>query len=112
MLFRSRNWFQYRPRRRPRGGLRRRPRDRPCQPRRHRAAGDGGRTAAPTPGRERRRPGRAPPWQDRDLEVDSLDAVEIIMEIEDEYDIEIPDEEAEKFQKVSDIVTYVEEKSN
>lgn len=48
----------------------------------------------------------------KDLEADSLDAVEIIMEIEDEYDIEIPDEEAEKFQKVSDIVTYVEEKSN
>ena len=48
----------------------------------------------------------------KDLEADSLDAVEIIMEIEDEYDIEIPDEEAEKFQKVSDIVIYVEEKSN
>ena len=48
----------------------------------------------------------------KDLEADSLDAVEIIMEIEDEYDIEIPDEEAEKFQKVSDIVNYVEEKSN
>ena len=48
----------------------------------------------------------------KDLEADSLDAVEIIMAIEDEYDIEIPDEEAEKFQKVSDIVTYVEEKSN
>ncbi|MDD5987050.1 MAG: acyl carrier protein [Eubacteriales bacterium] len=48
----------------------------------------------------------------KDLEADSLDAVEIIMAIEDEYDIEIPDEEAEKFQKVSDIVNYVEEKSN
>lgn len=48
----------------------------------------------------------------KDLEADSLDAVEIIMAIEEEYDIEVPDEEAEKFQKVSDIVNYVEEKSN
>ncbi|MEA4923632.1 MAG: acyl carrier protein [Eubacteriaceae bacterium] len=48
----------------------------------------------------------------KDLEADSLDAVEIIMAIEEEYDIEVPDEEAEKFQKVSDIVNYVEGKSN
>lgn len=47
----------------------------------------------------------------KDLEADSLDAVEIIMAIEEEYDIEIPDEEAEKFQKVSDLVGYVEEVS-
>ncbi|MBQ9179785.1 MAG: acyl carrier protein [Firmicutes bacterium] len=47
----------------------------------------------------------------KDLEADSLDAVEIIMAIEEEYGIEIPDEEAEKFQKVSDLVGYVEEKS-
>ncbi len=45
----------------------------------------------------------------KDLEADSLDAVEIIMNIEDEYDIEIPDEDAEKFQLVGDIVKYVEE---
>lgn len=44
----------------------------------------------------------------KDLEADSLDAVEIIMGIEDEFDIEIPDEEAEKFQTVSDLVNYVE----
>ena len=44
----------------------------------------------------------------KDLEADSLDAVEIIMAIEDEYDIEIPDEDAEKFQTIRDIVTYVE----
>ena len=44
----------------------------------------------------------------KDLEADSLDAVEIIMAIEDEYDIEIPDEDAEKFQTISDIVNYVE----
>ena len=43
-----------------------------------------------------------------DLEADSLDAVEIIMAIEDEFDIEVPDEEAEKFQVVSDLVKYVE----
>ena len=48
----------------------------------------------------------------KDLEADSLDAVEIIMAIEEEYGIEIPDEEAEKFQKVSDLVDFVEEKSN
>ena len=44
----------------------------------------------------------------KDLEADSLDAVEIIMAIEDEYDIEIPDEDAEKFQTINDIVNYVE----
>lgn len=47
----------------------------------------------------------------KDLEADSLDAVEIIMAIEDEFDIEIPDEDAEKFQSVGDIVKYVEEKA-
>ena len=46
----------------------------------------------------------------KDLEADSLDAVEIIMAIEDEFDIEIPDEDAEKFQTVADIVGYVEAK--
>lgn len=44
----------------------------------------------------------------KDLEADSLDAVEIIMAIEDEYGIEIPDEGAEKFQSVSDLVKFVE----
>ena len=47
----------------------------------------------------------------KDLEADSLDAVEIIMAIEEEFDIEVPDEEAEKFQVVGDIVKYVEEAS-
>jgi len=47
----------------------------------------------------------------KDLEADSLDAVEIIMAIEEEYGIEVPDEEAEKFQRVSDIVKYVDEAS-
>ena len=45
----------------------------------------------------------------KDLSADSLDAVEIIMAIEDEYGIEIPDEEAEKMQTVGDLVRYVEE---
>jgi len=44
----------------------------------------------------------------KDLEADSLDAVEIILGVEDEYGIEIPDEVAENFAKVSDIVNYIE----
>ena len=46
----------------------------------------------------------------KDLSADSLDAVEIIMAIEEEFDLEIPDEEAEKFQLVGDLVKYVDEK--
>ena len=45
----------------------------------------------------------------KDLEADSLDAVEIIMAIEEEYGIKVPDEEAEKFSTIGDIVKYVEE---
>ena len=45
----------------------------------------------------------------KDLSADSLDAVEIILAFEDEYGIEIPDEEAEKMQTVGDLVRYVEE---
>ena len=45
----------------------------------------------------------------KDLSADSLDAVEIIMAIEEEYGIEIPDEDAETFQTVDDLVKYVEE---
>ena len=44
----------------------------------------------------------------KDLEADSLDAVEIIMAIEEQFDIEIPDDEAEKFQTVGDLVEYVD----
>lgn len=43
-----------------------------------------------------------------DIEADSLDAVEIIMAIENEFGIEIPDEEAEKFVTIKDIVNYLE----
>ena len=45
----------------------------------------------------------------KDLEADSLDAVEIIMAIEEEFGIEIPDEEAEEFETVAHIVRYVED---
>lgn len=47
----------------------------------------------------------------KDLEADSLDAVEIIMAIEDEFDIEVPDTDAEGFASVGDIVAYVEDKT-
>ncbi|CEP79342.1 acyl carrier protein [Paraclostridium sordellii] len=43
-----------------------------------------------------------------DLEADSLDAVEVIMAIEDEYGIEIPDEEAENFKCIGDICNFIE----
>jgi len=46
----------------------------------------------------------------KDLEADSLDAVEIIMGIEEKFDIEIPDAAAEAFENVGDIVRYVESK--
>ncbi len=45
-----------------------------------------------------------------DLEADSLDAVEIVMAIEDAFSIEISDEEAEGFKNIGDIVKYVEAK--
>lgn len=45
-----------------------------------------------------------------DLEADSLDAVEVIMALEDEFDIEIPDEDAEKFANIGDIADYVQTK--
>ena len=45
-----------------------------------------------------------------DLEADSLDAVEIVMAIEDAFSIEISDEDAEGFKNIGDIVKYVEAK--
>ncbi len=45
----------------------------------------------------------------KDLEADSLDAVEIILGVEEEYGLDIPDEVAEKFETVRDLVDYVEE---
>ena len=46
-----------------------------------------------------------------DLGADSLDAVELVMAIEEEFGLEVPDEEAEKLQSVGDILTYVEKNS-
>nr|WP_202711299.1 acyl carrier protein [Sporosalibacterium faouarense] len=43
-----------------------------------------------------------------DLDADSLDVVELIMAIEDEFDIEIPDEDAEKISTVKDAIDYIE----
>lgn len=43
-----------------------------------------------------------------DLGADSLDIVELIMALEEEYDIEIPDEDAEKIQTVKDVSSYVQ----
>ncbi len=45
-----------------------------------------------------------------DLNADSLDVVELIMAMEEEFDIEIPDEDAEKIKTVGDAVNYVKGK--
>ena len=45
-----------------------------------------------------------------DLGADSLDMVELVMAFEEAFDIEIPDEDAEKIQTVQDAVTYLEDK--
>lgn len=44
-----------------------------------------------------------------DLGADSLDTVELIMALEEEFGIEVPDEEAEKLQSVGDVIKYIEE---
>ncbi len=43
-----------------------------------------------------------------DLGADSLDVVELLMSIEDEFDIEIPDEEIENIKTIGDLVKYIE----
>lgn len=45
-----------------------------------------------------------------DLGADSLDTVELVMAFEEEFSIEVPDEDAEKLQKVGDVIDYVEGK--
>ncbi len=45
-----------------------------------------------------------------DLGADSLDVVELVMKLEEEFNIQIPDEDAEKITTVADAVKYIEEK--
>jgi acyl carrier protein len=47
-----------------------------------------------------------------DLGADSLDIVELVMAFEEEFDMEIPDEDAEKIKSVGDAVKYIEDKDN
>ncbi len=46
-----------------------------------------------------------------DLGADSLDSVELVMAFEESFNIEIPDEDAEKILKVEDAINYIKEKS-
>ncbi|MBH48276.1 MAG: acyl carrier protein [Halobacteriovorax sp.] len=45
-----------------------------------------------------------------DLNLDSLDIVELMMKMEDEFGVEIPEEDAEGLKKVSDVVNYLQKK--
>ena len=45
-----------------------------------------------------------------DFEADSLDVVDMVMTLEDEFGVEIPDEDIENFHTVGDVVSYVEER--
>jgi acyl carrier protein len=47
-----------------------------------------------------------------DLGADSLDIVEMVMAFEEEFGVEVPDEDAEKLQTVGDVIKYIEEKSS
>jgi len=47
-----------------------------------------------------------------DLGADSLDTVELVMALEEEFGVEIPDEDAEKIATVGDAIRYIEEKSD
>ena len=47
-----------------------------------------------------------------DLGADSLDIVELIMALEEEFDMEIPDEDAEKIQTVDDVTKYIQAKQS
>ena len=46
-----------------------------------------------------------------DLGADSLDTVELIMALEEEFNVEIPDEDAEKMKTVGDAIKYIEDKA-
>jgi len=43
-----------------------------------------------------------------DLGADSLDTVELVMAFEEEFEIEVPDEDAEKLQSVTDVIAYID----
>ena len=45
---------------------------------------------------------------DEDLGADSLDVVELLMELEDEFELAIADEQAEQFRTVGDVVAYIQ----
>ncbi len=47
-----------------------------------------------------------------DLGADSLDTVELVMAFEEEFDIEVPDEDAEKLETVNDVTNYLKERLN
>ena len=47
-----------------------------------------------------------------DLGADSLDTVELIMALEEEFDIEIPDEKAEKIKTVGEAIDYIQQNAN
>jgi len=47
-----------------------------------------------------------------DLGADSLDTVELVMAFEEEFSVEVPDEDAEKLQSVGDVIKYIEEKAS
>ena len=47
-----------------------------------------------------------------DLGADSLDTVELVMALEEEFDIEIPDEDADKIAKVQDAIDYIKNHTN
>jgi len=47
-----------------------------------------------------------------DLGADSLDTVELVMAFEEEFSVEVPDEDAEKLQSVGDVIKYIEEKTS
>ena len=47
-----------------------------------------------------------------DLGADSLDIVELVMAFEEEFGVEVPDEDAEKLQTVGDVIKYIEEKAS
>ena len=46
-----------------------------------------------------------------DFEADSLDVVDLVMSIEDEFGLEVPDDQIENFRTVGDVVRYIEENS-